>query len=129
MNIIDIVMISIYNYAVDEKIEYNDMYNKLCSDIASYIKNNIILDNLKLEKNRQSIMQFLIVELDFNNFIQYEQQIINFINNNDILDNNIRNYENKISHKIIKIYQGFNQEQLILDIMDRLSIKQKIKSL
>ena len=127
MDINDIVMISIYNYISYQEIDYTEMYGNLCNDIAIYIENNIVNDKLIISQERlkQFIIQFLSKELDIEKFIQYEQQIMDFIINDDILDYEKKSYNIKISHGIIKLYKNINQEKLILDIANKIKIRQK----
>lgn len=129
MDINDIVMISMYNYVSNEEIEYDYMYEKLCNDIALYINDKYIDDlNLNSEKTKQLIMHFLTVELDIEKFIRLEQSIMDMCINDDILETEDKLYNNKISHEIIKVYQNINQEQIIVDILNKINFKQKIKS-
>ena len=127
MDINDIVMISIYNYVSNEEIEYDYMYEKLCNDIALYI-NDKYIDDLNSEKTKQLIMHFLTVELDIEKFIRLEQSIMDMCINDDVLETEDKLYNNKISHEIIKVYQNINQEQIIVDILNKINFKQKIKS-
>lgn len=130
MDINDIVMISIYNYVSDNNLEYNDMYEKLCSDIASYIENNFISIESSLDqaKTIQFVMQFLSVEMNLEKFIQIEQQIMDMNINDDIIDQDNKLYNTKISHEIIKVYKNIDQEKMIIDILNNINFNQKIKS-
>ena len=130
MDINDMVLISMYNYVSDNKIEFADIYDKLCSDIAVYIEEHIINEELTIDYDKisQLLIHFLSVEMNLEKFINYEQQIMNFIINDDVLDLEARNYNIAKSHKIIKLYQNIDQEQIIIDIMDKLNFKTKRKS-
>ena len=130
MDINDIVMISIYNYVSNDGIKYDDMYEKLCSDIAFYISDKYIDEemNLENEKLKQLIMHFLTLEMSMEKFIGIEQQILNINNNDKSIESEDKLYNTKISHEIIKVYKNINQEQIIIDILNKIKFKQKIKS-
>lgn len=130
MNINDIVMISIYNYVTNDEIEFDDMYDNLCRDIAIYIEKNIINEELTIDYDKvsQLLLHFLTVEIDFDKFVKLEQQIMNYSINDDLLDEETRKYNVAKSHEIIKLYQNIDKEQIIIDIMHNVRFKQKIKS-
>jgi hypothetical protein len=130
MDINDIMMISIYNYIDDKKLEYNEMYDKLINDIALYIENNLMIYDLDInyDLTKQFLMHFLSIELDLEKFIGIEHQIINYNIYDDILTQEEKERNIINSCEIINVYQGFNQEKIILDILNKVDLKKKIKS-
>lgn len=130
MYINDIIISNVFGYIGHDIIEYDEMYIKICDDIANFIENNLLNTELNIAPNhiKQFVSHFLIKELNFDEYIKIQKEIIEEDKSDEFIDKYTMNYNINVSKKAIEIYSNFNKEQMINDIICRINFNTKIKS-
>lgn len=112
MYINDIIISNVFGYIGHDIIEYDEMYIKICDDIANFIENNLLNTELNIAPNhiKQFVSHFLIKELNFDEYIKIQKEIIEEDKSDEFIDKYTMNYNINVSKKAIEIYSNFNQE-------------------
>jgi len=130
MDVNDIIVGNVFDYISHDIIEYDEMYNKICNEVAGFIENNLLTMELTMDVNhvKQFVGHYLIKELNFNEYIRIQKEIIEDDKSDEFLDGYTKGYNINVSKNAIEIYSNFNQEQMIIDIINKINFNTKRKS-